>query len=149
MKKLKKVEKSWKKLKKVEKSWKNVFRKSQNMMSPNNDLKKKLFKSNKSDQEQCLTKVLSKHLKQSTLKTYVKDPEQECSRSKIQFFTDIWYSFCRRLLRSADVIFLKTMNGYQKFIISGFQNYFQTTFYLHISICQSQFIKSSSMWDTL
>ena len=30
----------------------------------------------------CLTKVLSKHLKQSTLKTYVKDPEQECSRSK-------------------------------------------------------------------
>ena len=28
--------------------------------------------------------------------------------SKIQFFTDIWSSFCRRLLRPADVIFLKT-----------------------------------------
>ena len=27
---------------------------------------------------------------------------------KIQFFTDIWYSFCRRLLRPAYVIFLKT-----------------------------------------
>ena len=57
--------------------------------------------------------------------------------------------FCQRLLRPADVTFLKTKNGYQKFIISGFQNYFQTRFYLHISICQSQFIKHSSMWDTL
>ena len=28
--------------------------------------------------------------------------------SKIQYFTDIWYSFCRRLLRPADVNFLKT-----------------------------------------
>ena len=28
--------------------------------------------------------------------------------SKIKFFTNIWYSFCRRLLRPADVIFLKT-----------------------------------------
>ena len=28
--------------------------------------------------------------------------------SKIHFFTDIWYPFCRRLLRSANVIFLKT-----------------------------------------
>ena len=28
--------------------------------------------------------------------------------SKIQFFTDIWYPFCRRLLRPADVSFLKT-----------------------------------------
>ena len=27
--------------------------------------------------------------------------------SKIQFFTDIWYPFCWRLLRPADVIFLK------------------------------------------
>ena len=69
--------------------------------------------------------------------------------SKIQIFTDILYPFCQRLLRPADVTFLKTKNGYQKFIISGFQNYFQTRFYLHISICQSQFIKSSSMWDTL
>ena len=28
--------------------------------------------------------------------------------SKIQFFTDIWYTFCRRLLRPAYVTFLKT-----------------------------------------
>ena len=28
--------------------------------------------------------------------------------SKIQFFTNIWYFFCRRLLRPADTIFLKT-----------------------------------------
>jgi hypothetical protein len=28
--------------------------------------------------------------------------------SKIQFFTDIWYSFCQRLLRPAYVTFLKT-----------------------------------------
>ena len=28
--------------------------------------------------------------------------------SKIKFFTNIWYSFCRRLLRPANVIFLKT-----------------------------------------
>ena len=28
--------------------------------------------------------------------------------SKIPFLTNIWYSFCRRLLRPADVIFLKT-----------------------------------------
>ena len=69
--------------------------------------------------------------------------------SKIQIFTDILYSYCQRLLRPADVIFLKTKKIYQKFIISEFQNYFQTRFYLHISICQSQFIKHSSMWDTL
>ena len=69
--------------------------------------------------------------------------------SKIQIFTDILYSYCQRLLRPADVIFLKTKKIYQKFIISGFQNYFETRFYLRISISQSQFIKSSSMWDTL
>ena len=63
--------------------------------------------------------------------------------SKIQFFTNIWYLFCQRLLRPADVTFLTTKNRYQKFIISGFQNYFQTRFYIHISICQSQFIKST------
>ena len=64
---------------------------------------------------------------------------------KTQIFTDILYPFCQRLLRPADVTFFKTKNVYQKFIISGFQNYFQTRFYIHISICQSQFIKSSSM----
>ena len=29
--------------------------------------------------------------------------------SKMQFFTDIWYCFCWRLLRPANVIFLKTV----------------------------------------
>ena len=42
-------------------------------------------------------------------------------------------------------LFLKTKNINQKCIISEFHNYFQTRFYLHISICQGQFIKSSSM----
>ena len=69
--------------------------------------------------------------------------------SKIQIFTDNLYSIYQRLLRPADVIFLKTKKICQKFIISGSQNYFQTRFYLHISICQSQFIKHSSIWDTL
>ena len=69
--------------------------------------------------------------------------------SEIQIFTDTLYSFCQRLLRPADVTFLKTKKVYKKFIISGFQNYFQTRFYLHILICQSQFIKYSSIWDTL
>ena len=69
--------------------------------------------------------------------------------SKFQIFTDILYPFCQRLLRPVNNTFLKTKNVYQKFITSVFQNYFQTRFYLHISICQSQFIKSSSMWDTL
>ena len=40
--------------------------------------------------------------------------------SKIQIFTDILYPFCQRLLRPADVTFLKTKNVYQKFIISAF-----------------------------
>jgi hypothetical protein len=38
--------------------------------------------------------------------------------SKIQYFTDIWHSFCQRLLRPADVIFLKTGWRNTKFIIS-------------------------------
>ena len=64
--------------------------------------------------------------------------------SKFQIFTNILYpSFCQRLLRPADVTFLKTKNIYKKF-----KNYFQTRLYLHISICQIQFIMSSSIWDT-
>ena len=51
--------------------------------------------------------------------------------SKIQFFTDIWYFFWLRLLRPADVIFLKNGCGTQKFPISAFQNHLQTQFNLH------------------
>ena len=69
--------------------------------------------------------------------------------SKTKLFTDIWYSFCRRLLRLADVIFLKNGCGTQKFPISAFQNHLQTKSNLHIFIRQSQFISAISMWDTL
>ena len=57
--------------------------------------------------------------------------------SKILIFTEIWYSFCRRLLRPVDVIFLKNGCGTQKFPISAFQNHLQTKFNLHIFIRQS------------
>ena len=69
--------------------------------------------------------------------------------SKILIFTEIWYSFCRRLLRPADVIFLKNGCGTQKFPISAFQNHLQTIFNLHIFILQSQLISAISIWDTL
>ena len=69
--------------------------------------------------------------------------------SKIQIFTDILSPFFRRLSRPANVTFLKTKYVDKKFPISEFPNYFQTRFYMHISICQSQFIMSSSVWDTL
>jgi hypothetical protein len=65
--------------------------------------------------------------------------------SKIQIFTDILSPFFRRLSRPANVTFLKTKYVDKKFPISEFPNYFQTRFYLHISICQSQFIMSSSV----
>ena len=46
--------------------------------------------------------------------------------SKIQFFTDIWYPFCQRLLRPAYVTFLKTLriytinhSGYNAFWFGG------------------------------
>ena len=54
--------------------------------------------------------------------------------SKMQFFTDIWYPFCRRLLRPADVTFLKNSCCTQKFPISAFQNHLQTKSNLHIFI---------------
>ena len=69
--------------------------------------------------------------------------------SKIQFFTDIWYFFCRMLLRSADVIFFKDGCGALKFLISAFQNHLQKKFNLHIFISQSQSISVISIWDTL
>ena len=56
---------------------------------------------------------------------------------KIQFFTDIWYFFCWRLLRPAVIIFLKNGCGTQKFPISAFQNHLQTKFNLHIFIRQA------------
>ena len=67
----------------------------------------------------------------------------------IKYHIEFWHLFCQRLLRPANVTFLETKDEYQKFPISEFQNHFHTRFYLHISLCQSQFIKSSSMWDTL
>ena len=39
--------------------------------------------------------------------------------SKVQFFTDSWYPFCRRLLRPVYVTFLKTGFRYQNVITSG------------------------------
>ena len=54
-----------------------------------------------------------------------------------------------RLLRSADVIFLKTGWWNSNIQISGFQNHLQTNSSLHIFICQSQIIKYVSIWDTL
>ena len=68
---------------------------------------------------------------------------------KNSIFTDIWYSFCQRLLRPADVNFLKNGCATQKFSISAFQNHLQTKFNLHIFICQSQFISAIPIWDTL
>ena len=47
------------------------------------------------------------------------------------------------------LVFLKNSCGTQKFPISAFQNHLQTKSNLHIYICQSQFIKSISKWDTL
>ena len=66
-----------------------------------------------------------------------------------KFFTDIWYPFCRRLLRPADVTFSNNCYCTHKFPISAFQNHLQTKSNLHIFIRQSQFIKSISKWDTL
>ena len=68
---------------------------------------------------------------------------------KNPIFTDIWYFFWLRLLRPADVIFLKNGCGTQKFPISAFQNHLQIQFNLHILIRQSQFISAISIWDTL
>ena len=65
--------------------------------------------------------------------------------SKIQIFTEICYTLCRRLLRPADNIFLKNGCGSQKFPISAFQNHLQTKFNLHIFIRQSQFISAISI----
>jgi hypothetical protein len=59
------------------------------------------------------------------------------------------YLFCRRLLSSADIKFLKTGWWKANIQISGFQNHRQTNSSLHIFICQSQIIKYVSIWDTL
>ena len=60
-----------------------------------------------------------------------------------------WLTFKIGVVSNLNCSLFKTKNVYKKFIISKFQNYFQTRFYLHISICQSQFIMSRSKWDTL
>ena len=59
------------------------------------------------------------------------------------------YFFCRRLLRSADIIFLKTGWWNSNIQISEFQSHLQTNSSLHISTFQSQYIKYVSIWDTL
>ena len=69
--------------------------------------------------------------------------------SKIQFFTDIWYTFCPRLVRPACVTFLKTGWWNSNAPHSGYQNHLQTNSSLRISICQTQFKKDVSIWDTL
>ena len=75
--------------------------------------------------------------------------EEWIESSKIQFFTDIWYPFCWRLLRPAYVTFLKAGFKYQNVITSGIYR----THYIHEIInpdtSQSQFTLSISMWDTL
>jgi hypothetical protein len=57
--------------------------------------------------------------------------------------------FCQRLSRPECVISLKTGCWNSKSIYSGCQNRLQTKYSLHIFICQSQFIKYVSIWDTL
>ena len=47
------------------------------------------------------------------------------------------------------LLFFENSCGTQKFPISVFQNHLQSKSNLHIFICQSQFIKSISKWDTL
>ena len=69
--------------------------------------------------------------------------------SKIQFFTDIWYTFCPRLVRPACVTFLKTGWWNSNAPHSGYQNHLKTNSSLRISICQTQFKKDVSIWDTL
>ena len=69
--------------------------------------------------------------------------------SKIQFFTDIWYPFCWRLLRPAYVTFLKTGWWNSNFQTSAMYRYLQAKSNLHISICQSHFKRNISMWNTL
>ena len=59
------------------------------------------------------------------------------------------YFFCRKLLRSADIVFSKTGWWNSNIQISRFQKHLQTYSSLHISIFQSQFIKCVSIWDTL
>jgi hypothetical protein len=59
--------------------------------------------------------------------------------SKIQFFTDIWYSFCQRLLRVQPMIlFWKTCWWNSNVRKSECQNHLQTKYNLHNSIRQIQ-----------
>ena len=59
------------------------------------------------------------------------------------------YPFCRRLLRPAYVDFLKTGCWNSNFQTSEIYKYLQTKSNFHISICQSQFERNISMWETL
>ena len=64
--------------------------------------------------------------------------------SKIQFFTDIWHSFCLRLLRPASVIFLKyKCPNLLKPLGTMIQKISE------LSIPQSHSVSLISLWDTL
>ena len=90
--------------------------------------------------------------------------------SKIQIATDTWYTFCWRLLRPADVIFLEKwfwhpffwrlwrtgmvlltkVKGHKSNVhYSGFPKHLQTKSSLHISICQSKLKHKYLTLDTL
>ena len=69
--------------------------------------------------------------------------------SKIQFFTDIWYSFCRRLLRPADVIFLKT-GWWNTNVQSSWTRYAPSSDkIIDPSTPQSYLLLLVMIWDTL
>ena len=69
--------------------------------------------------------------------------------SKTQIFTEILYPFCQRLLRPADVTFLKNKESILKIYYLRILKLLSNKILLTLHYCQSQFIKSSSMWDTL
>ena len=66
-----------------------------------------------------------------------------------QNYENSWWIFWRGLLRLDYVNFLKTGWRNSNFQTSRIYSYLQTKSNLHISICQSQFKRNISMWDTL
>ena len=69
--------------------------------------------------------------------------------SKIQIYPNICFLFCRRLLRTEYVTFLKTGWWNSNSPISGIYWYLQTKSNLHISIHQRQFKIYTLPWGTL
>ena len=70
-------------------------------------------------------------------------------QSEIQIFTEIWHPSCQRMLRLTYVTFLKTGWWNSNVQTLEIYRYLQTKSSLHISICESQFIRYVSIWDTL